>query len=52
MSYNKDDIDKDAEREAIALNKQGRRSNFNDYRQNMDNRTHSQDKFNKLFKGK
>lgn len=50
--YDKNSIDREAEREAMALKKQGRRSNFNDYRQNIDNRTHSQDKFNRLFKGR
>jgi len=48
--YDKNAIDDDAEREAVALRKQGRRANFNEYRQNICSDTNSKIKFNKLWR--
>jgi len=45
---NKQDIDEQAEREAQALRKQGRRSNFNDYKTTR-RAMYGKDKFDKLF---
>lgn len=50
MSYNKFDIDKDAEREAAALNKQGKREQAKRVQQQTSE--YNKDKFDKLFRGK
>ena len=48
--YDKNTIDNEAEREAQALKKQGRRSNFNEHRQNICSDTNSKIKFDKLWR--
>jgi hypothetical protein len=48
--YNKDKIDKEAEREAAALQKQGKYSNDNYRRTRLESDNYNKQLFDKLFK--
>jgi len=51
MNYDKNEIDRQAEREAKALHRQGRRANFNEYRcELISRRKCSEEKFDRLFR--